>query len=413
MDNFKVKKISPAGELILLSSRNTIDSASKRKIKELLGENLDWNFIKDLAIRNKIIHLLCNTLKNNFQSEIDEEVYTQISDEVSVHVSSNKDALNLLFDVNQLLSSEDIPVIIFKGLVFSYLVYDSSTYRCQGDIDLLVRPEDFLKARDILIRNGFISTYFGHAEVSTVQAQLGRTDKRASVDLHYGLTPQYQQTNMNEAMNGSKFDRHLSNTHDKSKTRWFCYLETAPVWERAIEIKLEDETIKTLSPEDTLLVAVIHGLKENWRTLSRISDIAAIITKYKNLNWALIQEAVANLNYRKKFFLTLRLAREIYDINLPDEILRCTYLHGSEYLAKLIIYRFTIKNYLADFEESRRIAAAMTMDNPVDFFRYLIYVYNTPNGPFNEQITKNNFPGFMLILTRHYINSIYLRLTGK
>ncbi len=397
------------GELVLLSTRQHMGRETAEKISLLFKTELDWKKIVSIAKRNKVVHLVDKTMTEHFDGMVDSEDLQALTDESQVHFKSNEDSLDLLLDIKTLLLSESIPVIFFKGIIFAHVYNKDYKFRTQGDIDILVRPEDFLKARDILVRNGFESVYFGHAEVSTVQAQLGRSDRRASVDLHYGVTPQYQQTNMDEALSGSKFDKKYRNKIVKNRTYWFCQFQTEEIWKRKIQIEIEGETITTLSHEDTLLVAVIHAAKENWRSMSRISDITAIIETSGNLNWEIIYETVSGLGFLKKFYLGIRLANEMYDVELPVNVIRMMNKHGSKYLARQIIFRLTLDNFTVDMEEFRRIVAIMTMDSITDFFRYLQYVFNTPAGPTGKEITQGNFLGFLKVLSGQYIRKFLSR----
>ena len=278
--------IPKEAELIFLCSRMQIDPVANKRIRELLNDDVNWRLLRTIAKRNKILPLIYNTLFNNFKDEVPRNEFSLIGDDYNQNIKKNNYNLKVLIEIINLFKQEEIPVIPFKGIVFSKLAYGSISFRDMFDIDLLVKPLDFLRAKDLLIRSGFNSRYFGHAEVCTVQAQLVRheNDNQASADLHYRLTPQYQQPNMDEATLGSDFNNNRRINPTLNRNYWFFSLPCEPLWDRAQTIDVNGNIFPVFSPEDSLLLAVIHGLKENWRTLSRICDIAALIEAYPKLN---------------------------------------------------------------------------------------------------------------------------------
>ncbi|MBQ8230759.1 MAG: nucleotidyltransferase family protein [Lachnospiraceae bacterium] len=56
--------------------------------------------------------------------------------------------------VYQLLQSARIPCVILKG-TSAARYYPTPSYRCMGDVDLIVRPDDFQRTFDLLCENGY------------------------------------------------------------------------------------------------------------------------------------------------------------------------------------------------------------------------------------------------------------------
>ena len=184
-------------------------------------------------------------------------------------------------------------------------VFGNLNLRQCGDIDLLVHPEDFLKAKDLLIRNGYCHTKFGHHETANFQAQLVSEDGRTGIDLHYGITPRYIHVNQDDADTGGRLYRWNWSRLDASSTNWFFYMDTRPMWERLNYIIINDIPVPIFAAEDMLLISCINGIKENWRLLRRISDIAELIRAKPEINWDWIIKQVHTLRFERKFFLVL------------------------------------------------------------------------------------------------------------
>jgi hypothetical protein len=279
-------------------------------------------------------------------------------------------------DALKLFKDNEIPVIPFKGAVFTMFVYGSLSLRVCGDIDLLVQREHFLKAKDLLIRSGYKHVYFGHHEVSAVQATLVLEGGGGCIDLHYALTPKYHDVNMEEALHGSKVEINVRNKLVRDRTNWFFYFNTDQVWERAGSLKIDDQTLPIFSPEDLLLVAVINGIKEYWRMLIRVCDVAELIRKTPGIDWDYVLKQVRSMRFEMKFHLALLLAKDLLDLELPavlhKELKKSLMLKSISCQTKCLICQISSEDeYQPDF---RRITALLTMDNMIDKLRYLRYI---------------------------------------
>ena len=382
--NWLSSDIPPEGELLLSCVRTQIDPATRKRISQLIDEGPNWSYLCSTAARNNVVPLLRNGLLDTNPESVPQQVLDSLGDQVSTIVAANEDNLRLLLKVLDLFDEHEIPVVPFKGVTFALFVYGNLSLRPIGDIDLLVQRKDFLRARDLLIRHGYRHIYFGHAEVSTVQAQLGRDDGRTGIDLHYGLTPQYQHTNMPEARAGSSFEPSERNTLTSNRTHWFFSLDCAPLWKRLGRVSVENKELPVFSPEDLLLVASINGTKENWRALCRVCDIAELVRAHPGMDWDRILEEVNALHWERKFLLGLQLAHELLNMALPVIIVhRISALPTVNSLTLQTCRRFCLDKLAADHEQFRRISALLTMDKTTDRMRYLRYicrVLNTSKG---------------------------------
>jgi len=94
--------------------------------------------------------------------------------------------------VTALLEQEGIKVVLLKGLALEHTVYGSKGLRQMSDADLLVAPSDALRARDILVREGFRSMSLKSPLYRHIILDLGNHLPELhrggiSVDLHYRL----------------------------------------------------------------------------------------------------------------------------------------------------------------------------------------------------------------------------------
>ena len=92
------------------------------------------------------------------------------------------------------------------------------------------------------------------------------------------------------------------------------------LWERATPLDIAERPILTLSPEDTLLVACLHGSKEKWWRLLWVADIAALIQRQSTLDWPILIERAEASGMRRMLLLGLALARDLFSSPLPSSI---------------------------------------------------------------------------------------------
>jgi hypothetical protein len=98
-------------------------------------------------------------------------------------------ALDLAYDavlrrVLSVLGSASIPVMPLKGVLFAYLLYENPADRLRGDIDLLVREEDFSRAISALSIDGFEAKF---TNSNGRECTLTVTNPPIEVDLHRAL----------------------------------------------------------------------------------------------------------------------------------------------------------------------------------------------------------------------------------
>ena len=390
-------------QLLLCCIRTKLDLHIKEQIINYCKDDIDWIFLKKIAKKNGVITLLYKSINETCPEIVPEQIFKTLSDEVHGMLDSNQKNLILLLNILDLLESNQIYAIPFKGIALTFTVYGSLDLRdCGTDIDILVQRKDFIKAKDLLIRNGYIHGYFGNAEVATLQAQLGRDDRQTGVDLHYGLTPYYHDIDIIPCTNGSRLDASEWNRPDRKTTYWYYSLDTQPLWDRVRYLIIANKSIRIFSPEDNLLILSTHCIKEYWGTLRRICDIAESINSRPDLNWNWILEQVTYLRCKRKFLLGLRIAYDIFKIPLPDKILEMLNSAFIGYLSKLKCRNLCIENYTPTMIfEMDILTSAFTADNFKDRILFFCYIFRKYNPRNNPMVTISNLFHVSYILIKH------------
>lgn len=94
-------------------------------------------------------------------------------------------------EIKSLMEKGNVPLLLLKGPHLAHAVYDHPHERIYGDLDILVKPEDFSRAARILLENQFILLEEGDKNLATT-AQTNHWAFRSRlgqlIELHRGFT---------------------------------------------------------------------------------------------------------------------------------------------------------------------------------------------------------------------------------
>jgi len=147
-------------EVLLLCSlcRLKFDTDQSEKVRHLTQRTTGWSYFLSLA-RNHGISALAysNMARLGLTDLIPPEITNNLWNSYMMNLARNSGFTAKMTEVLHLLNSFNIKTVILKGLALELSVYGNSGLRQMTDIDILVSKKDSLKARQILIENGFIS----------------------------------------------------------------------------------------------------------------------------------------------------------------------------------------------------------------------------------------------------------------
>ena len=153
---------------------------------------VDWDHFVKLSTTHYILPAIyCNLKKNVFLSFIPKDVVEYMKYLTDLNRSRNEEILDQLTQINNLLLNEQIMPIFIKGSanLISGLYYDIGV-RMIGDIDFLVCKKDYLKAVEVLHKNGYNNLFKHEKNVAPGAKHYPRlihSQKIAAVEVHKGL----------------------------------------------------------------------------------------------------------------------------------------------------------------------------------------------------------------------------------
>ncbi|MGH9602842.1 MAG: nucleotidyltransferase domain-containing protein, partial [Terriglobales bacterium] len=277
-----------------------LDEARSARAQVLLAGELDWNTLLKLASRHALAPLLHWHLSRRFPGRAPQSAAHLLAEQFRANVQSNLKLAAELIRVLKLLEGEKIFAIPFKGPALTAALYGNLALRESSDLDLLLRPDHVLPARDVLLADGYVPEYdLTPAQErallrSDCQYTFQKFDGQLRIELHWDIVPRYCGVRLDPA-------------------RWF---------ERAQSITLTSVTVPSLSPEDLLLVLCVHGAKHAWERAAWIVDVAELLRVYPALDFTYVAQQASAARARRHLRVGLGLAHQLLEVQLPPEFAR-------------------------------------------------------------------------------------------
>lgn len=285
-------------EIILCCASTNIEASQIEKLKKLVRRTVDWRTVLDIAIEHGLVNFLYQNLKNTCKELIPKDILSELQAYYFQNSTRNLALSASLIKLLNLLKENNIVVLPFKGPVQAELLYNDLGLRSFSDLDILMKKEDAVKARDLLITHGFktdveipdqqIKTYLKKENFF----QLANKSETINIDLHWEITGRYSM-----------------------KPIYYEDLE-----DRFEQIEISGKNITTLSIEDTLIHLCIHGTSHCWKKLELICSVAEIIKSKKVAAWDIVIQRASLLKCKRMVYLGLILAEQLFETSLPNNL---------------------------------------------------------------------------------------------
>lgn len=170
--------------------------------------------------------------------------------------------------LQEMFREKGLEVIFAKGLLLGRILYGDFTSRTVSDLDILVRMEDFMRLRTLLIEDGYHEqypfpehalSYFMQYQREAAFAKTSEAGVKLHIELQWSVLPAYYPM----PYGNDYFFRHT------------------------VESRIGQATVTTLAPTQHLLLMLAHhGAGDLWRNLRHLADIALFVQQAgREIDW--------------------------------------------------------------------------------------------------------------------------------
>jgi hypothetical protein len=286
----------PEIELLARCARVVSDPAA---VRGALRPDLDWPDLVRAAHAHRVTPLVYRSLAACPEA-VPPAALNPLRE--AYHATARRN-LALAGELVQLLTALDargVRAIPYKGPALAATAHGNLALRQFDDLDLLVRDGDVPAARAVLEARGYRRTvalpaaYEARYLRSVGELPFVRDRDRLFVELHTALAPRPLPL-------GLDWDR---------------------LWARLVPAAVGGTRVRTLCPEDHLLVLSVHGAKHLWACLGWVCDVAELVRAHADLNWGQVTAEAGRLGCRRMLLVGLALADGLLQAPVPEEVRR-------------------------------------------------------------------------------------------
>jgi hypothetical protein len=320
--------LRPEIELLLCCARLRLSAVETGRIIHLFACDLDWAYLINLASTHGLAPLLYRHVSALAPAAVPRPVFVELWAHYEGNARRNQALANALLDTLRILDAHGIPALPYKGPALAAAVYGDVALRECGDLDILVRREDVLRARRALQEHGYAPRY--DLKPAVEQAFL-----RSRIQYHL---------QMDHAARGIMLEIHWKTDLDFPVERaddpaWWANLNRASPGEGSV---------RRFTVEELLLVLCLHGTRHAWDSLGWLVDVSELIRQHPELDWDWVLRRAGELQCEHRLGVGLALADGLLDVPLPASI--------QNFLAGAVIPR----------QLAAKIGARLLLAEPVD-----------------------------------------------
>lgn len=250
------------------------------------NQPLNWEAVRRFATSQEVLPIIYQRLAEAAESTIPPDEWIQWKDKFKTNAYRNLRLSHKLVWIMEQLAQNQIQAIALKGPVLAIQGYGDLSLRSFMDLDILIHPEDFHNVYDILVKAGFIP----ELELTPVQQNwvvssgyhLPFLHQNADIEIHWKIAE-------------------VGLLHPLKSDLFWHDLAVTPVLE---------EKINSLSLENSILLACLHGTKTGWDKLKWIADLASLIHANPDHDWSQLIENARRSGMKRLVCLGFLLAEE-------------------------------------------------------------------------------------------------------
>ncbi|MCA9138717.1 MAG: nucleotidyltransferase family protein [Planctomycetales bacterium] len=280
-------------ELLNCCARVSASQAVRQRLDELLRQPIQWQRVLDRSWWHRIRPLTYYHLREQPTSVVPTAFLEVLARQAHELEQRNVQLMKMQRHVASLFEQASIPMLVFKGPTLATDAYGDLSLRECGDLDMLIRPDDFPRLKEVLKSEGF-SCLWDEID-SDRKRQLFACEFRrdgVELDIHWDLAPAWHNYRVD-------FDQ---------------------LWASGNPFDSGSSYSRKLRGEDLLEVLCMHGTRHWWERLRWICDIAELVNSGHIADWKHLERQSTESRCHRSVLLGLWLAGNLLDAKLPREI---------------------------------------------------------------------------------------------
>jgi hypothetical protein len=283
-------------ELLLCCARTRTSPGMSQRIREAAQKEIDWVQFIRLALRHDTLPLTYWNLQRNCPNIVPSGVLEPLRARHEAEAAESRLLAEELVGILGLLDSQSIPAVPYKGPALAVRLYGDLSLRGFGDIDIVIRERDALRARRLIIDRGYAPERVETGDLNQFLREnhemlFYRAGGKVRLDLHW----RYTSRSACLAGDPERFQQHL---------------ET---------ISIAGVEVRSLRLETYLLVLSMHAAKHQWVQLKLICDIAEIL-EVPDLDWQYVLQEADDLGLKRALGTGLLLAQGLLGAAVPPKL---------------------------------------------------------------------------------------------
>jgi hypothetical protein len=264
---------------------------------------VDWDELLDLAHVHGVVGLLATAMDDGTARNLGAPsaflnvLRRDFEEQLRLHLFLSSELTRLV----DLFDDHGVPVVPFKGPVFSHQYYPSPGTRFSWDLDFLLPYERLQEARTLLHADGFRQEEVWSPSRERRELRhncewnFDHPDRHLHVELHWRFVPSYIRFGLDE--------RALRGAYD--------------------DIVFMGHRLQAIPTEEMLVMMCVHnGAKHQWGTLQSICDVHRMVSSTLELRWGRVKRVAEAYAVERILRVGLNLARAFFPTPIPPPVKR-------------------------------------------------------------------------------------------
>lgn len=204
-----------------------------------IDKDIDWNYLVQLSKEHNLLPLFLETAIQ-YQSYVSRSAFEKEVRQGMNCVHAQIKRTNAFLELYKAFVQADIYPIVMKGIICRELYGKLCDHRPSGDEDILIRPSEYKRAKEVLVASGYVTNVS-----SEVEEQLERLQEISFV--HPG-------GKLHIELHFNAFGKET-----KDRVQMSNYFKN--VFENYREVDIQGVSIRTMNHQDHLVFLILHTFK--------------------------------------------------------------------------------------------------------------------------------------------------------